>query len=134
MDELKLTAQFDFVEPDELFETWLDGDGHAAMTGAEASGQAAVGASFTAWNGYITGENLELDRPTRIVQSWRTSEFADGDADSRVEVSLVATDGGTLLTLTHTNIPDGQGEKYLTGWNEHYFEPMQTYFDVEDED
>lgn len=135
MDELKLTAVFDFVDPEELFDTWLDGAGHTEMTGGEATGAATVGAKFTAWDGYIAGQNLELSRPSRIVQSWRTSEFADSDPDSRLELLLEETaDGGTRLTLVHTGIPAGQGEMYLVGWNEHYFEPMQTYFDIDDDD
>ena len=132
MDELKLQATFDFVEPEELFDMWLDGEAHAEMTGGEATCEPVEGAAFTAWDGYIEGANIELDRPTRIVQSWRTSEFSDDDEDSRVELTFEPTeDGGTLMTLVHTNIPAGDGEKYLGGWNDHYFEPMQAFFDVE---
>ncbi len=133
MDEFQLHAVFDFVDPDELWEMWLDGEAHAAMTGAGAEGSAEVGAKFTAWDGYIEGTNLELESPTRIVQAWRTSQFADDDPDSRLELTfLEAEDGGTLLKLHHSNIPAGQGEDYLQGWNDHYFEPMQAYFEPED--
>ena len=132
MEDLKLVAEFDFVEPEELYDAWLDGEMHTEMTGGDATCEPIVGAEFTAWDGYITGTNLELDPPHRIVQSWRTTEFDDDDDDSRLELIFEPTeDGGTLLTLLHTNIPEGDGEKYLAGWNEHYLEPMQTYFDIE---
>jgi activator of HSP90 ATPase len=109
-----------------IYDAWLDGAGHAAMTGAEATGQAEVGAAFTAWDGYITGHNLALERPRRIVQAWRTSQFSDEEADSRVEVLLEAVRGGTRITLHHTELP-AHGEIYRQGWIEHYFEPMKRW-------
>jgi activator of HSP90 ATPase len=62
------------------------------------------------------------------VQSWRTSEFAEGDADSRLEVLLAPVKRGTNVTLRHSNIPAGQGASYKSGWVEHYFAPMKEYF------
>ena len=116
--------------PQQVYDAWLSGEQHAAMTGGDATCDARVGGHFTAWDGYIEGECLELTPPTRIVQSWRTSEFPDGAPDSRLEVSLAPTDDGrgTRITLTHTNIPDGQGRMYEEGWREHYFTPMKGYF------
>ena len=35
---------------------------------------------------------------------------------------------GCKITLKHWNIPDGDGEKYKDGWQEHYFEPMLQYY------
>jgi activator of HSP90 ATPase len=62
------------------------------------------------------------------VQSWRTGEFAESDPDSRVEIVLESVDGGTRLTLTHGDIPEGQAESYKSGWEEWYFAPMREYF------
>jgi activator of HSP90 ATPase len=62
------------------------------------------------------------------VQAWRTSEFPANAPDSRLEVILDPAPGGTMLTLNHSNIPDGQGERYQHGWVENYFEPMREYF------
>lgn len=134
MDDLKVVAEFDYVEPEELYGAWLDGEQHAAMTGGEATGEARVGADFTAWDGYISGTNLELEEHRRIVQSWRTTEFADDDPDSRIEITFEPTEDGTRLTLLHTQIPTGQGPRYFDGWAEHYIEPMLSYFDIEDDE
>jgi activator of HSP90 ATPase len=71
---------------------------------------------------------LALDPPRRIVQAWRTTEFPDGAADSRLELTFSPSAGGTRLILRHTEIPEGQGISYAQGWIEHYFEPMQAYF------
>jgi len=115
--------------PEDLFDAWLDGEGHAEMTGADATGKATVGARFTAWGGYIQGANLELTRPSRIVQSWRTSQFGDADADSRLEIQFEAAEGGTLISLNHTGLPPAQVSDYLQGWEDHYFRPMREHFE-----
>jgi activator of HSP90 ATPase len=62
------------------------------------------------------------------VQSWRTSEFADAHADSQIEVLLEPAEEGTLLTIRHTNVPDGQLGYEQSGWQESYFEPMREHF------
>ena len=48
MDELKVTAQFDFVEPEELYEAWMDAEIHGEMTGSPATSDPRVGGAFTA--------------------------------------------------------------------------------------
>ena len=111
-----------------VYEAWISSDGHTAMTGAEASVDARVGGAYEAWDGYITGRTLALVPGQRIVQTWRTSEFSDTDADSQIEVLLEPVEGGTKLTLRHTNVPDGQLEYEQGGWEESYFEPMREYF------
>lgn len=98
------------------------------MTGSAATGQAKVGARFTAWDSYIEGANVEMEPYRRIVQSWRTSEFPEGSPDSRLEVLLEEAKGGTKVTLVHTGIPEGQGEQYKQGWRDFYFKPMKIYF------
>ncbi len=113
--------------PDAVYDAWMSSEGHAAMTGADARIDARAGGAFEAWDGYITGTTLALEPGRRIVQSWRTTEFADGDADSRIEVLLEAAVDGTLITLHHTEIPDGQSG-YEQGWRDSYFEPMRAYF------
>ncbi len=114
--------------PEKIFRAWLSSEGHAAMTGSPARVEPRVGGAFTAWDGYITGRTTQLKPYTRIVQAWRTTEFPEGSADSTIEIVLEAVEGGTRLTLTHTNIPEGQAESYEGGWDESYFTPMKEYF------
>ena len=127
MDSFEVSAVIP-AAPQAVYKAWLSGKEHAAMTGGGATGSARAGGKFTAWDGYIEGRNLELRPGKRIVQSWRTSEFAEGDADSRLEVVLAPVKGGTKVTLRHSNIPAGQGSSYKSGWGEHYFGPMKEYF------
>lgn len=112
----------------EIYQAWLDSLAHSEMTQAEARMSDEVGSEFSAWDGYITGRNLELVPGERIVQSWRTSEFSDEDEDSIVVISLEDVGGGTLLTIVHTNVPDEHTSYEQGGWQKHYFEPMKAYF------
>jgi activator of HSP90 ATPase len=98
------------------------------MTGSPAKVEPRVGGSFTAWDGYITGKTLELKPYTRIVQSWRTTEFPADSPDSRLEVLLEAAEDGTKITLIHSDVPDDQAGDYEHGWEESYFTPMREYF------
>ena len=111
----------------DLYRAWLDSDLHSAMTGSPAHAEPEVGSSFTAWDGYISGANLELTPGKRIVQSWRTLEFEANEDDSRLELTLEPVDGNTLLTLTHSNLPS-HGMQYEQGWIDNYFIPMKVHF------
>ncbi|MBP7688666.1 MAG: SRPBCC domain-containing protein [Thermoflexales bacterium] len=120
------------ASPARMYAAWLSSDEHAAMTGASAGGSAEidprVGGAHSAWGGYITGTTLELEPDRRIVQTWRTVEFPADSPDSRLEIVLEPAEGGTRLTLKHSNIPIGQGASYESGWVENYFDPMRDYF------
>lgn len=116
------------VQIETLFHAWLDSAKHSLFTGSHAEIDPVVGGRFNAWEGYISGKTLEIEAPNKIVQIWRTIEFADSDPDSRLEIILETTTTGTRLTLNHSNIPDGQGNMYREGWEEYYFRPMLDYF------
>ena len=66
-------------------------------------------------------------RSRTLVQQWRSTGFSPDAPDSRIEVMLKPVEGGTELTLTHSNLPE-DGMHYRQGWVEHYFEPMTAYF------
>ena len=115
------------ASPEDVYDAWLDSDGHTKMTGSPANVDPSVGGRFTAWDGYISGENIELERGRRIVQSWRTLDFEDSESDSRLEVILDPLDGGCKVTIKHSDLPP-HGKQYESGWVDHYLEPMKKYF------
>ncbi len=111
-----------------VYSAWLDSEQHAAMTDTgNAVASTIVGDSFSAHDGYITGKNVELVLYSKIVQSWRTTEFSDEEEDSILEVIFEDKDNATLVTLTHSNLPP-HGMQYESGWKAYYFEPMKEYF------
>ena len=115
------------ASPQFVYDTWLDSEGHAAITGAPATASTEVGGEFTAHDGYINGKNLELVPGKLICQSWKTQQFDASDSDSELEITLEPEGTGTRLTLKHTKLT-GDGSHYKTGWVEHYFEPMEAHF------
>ncbi len=126
-DEIIISVELP-VLPEVVFADWLDSERHTLMTGGEAQISAIVGEQFTAWDDYINGENLEIEENKRILQTWRTSEFEDHYEDSQLEITFTKMADGTRLTLNHTNLEPGDGEKYSNGWQMHYFEPMKEFY------
>jgi uncharacterized protein YndB with AHSA1/START domain len=112
----------------EIYDAWLDSLAHSEMTGSEADMSDEIDAEVSAWDGYITGRNLELIPGERIVQSWRTTQFAEEHEDSIITLTFEEAGDGTLMSLVHSNVPDEQTSYELSGWREYYFEPMKKYF------
>ena len=115
------------VRPNTVYSAWLDSEAHGAMTGGEAQCSAEVGETFTAWDEYISGTNISLVPNSKIIQNWRTVEFADDAADSVLTLTFSEENDGTRLTLEHINIPEDQPD-YEQGWIDNYFVPMENYF------
>jgi uncharacterized protein YndB with AHSA1/START domain len=111
-----------------VYAAWLDAEKHSRMTGGAATVDPTVGGFHSAWDGYIAGRILELEPGARIVQSWRTTQFPVDHPHSRLEIRLRDVPGGCEITLVHSEIPEGQGERYESGWQGHYFNPMTEYF------
>lgn len=117
------------ASPAQIYDAWLDSRGHAKMTGNRpATVTASQGRWFTTLRGFVVGKNLVLEPGRRIVQSLRTKEFLDSDADSQIEVLLEPVDGGTRVTIRHSNVPDQIARHREAGWQRNYFEPMKKYF------
>ena len=113
--------------PETIYNTWLSSEGHSAMTGSDAEISIEVDTPFTTWDRYISGTNILLEPYWHMLQSWRTTDFSDEEPDSRLEILLQETEGGTELTLIHTLLPEN-GEQYRQGWIDYYFEPLELYF------
>ena len=117
------------VRASEIYEAWLSSEGHAAMTGSPAQVDGTIGGNFNAWDGYISGSTLDLIPNQSIVQAWRTTEFPEEALDSHLEILLEEVEGGTKVTLSHSDMPDDQVDSYRQGWQDFYFKPMRDYFD-----
>lgn len=119
---------FPEVKPVDLYDALINPKKHSAFTGAKATCVARVGGKFTAWDGYITGRNLELERGRRIVQEWWTTEWPAASPPSRLVWSFAAKRQGTEATLVHSKVPASQAESYRQGWIDYYWKPLKEYF------
>jgi activator of HSP90 ATPase len=116
------------VPPKKIFEAWLDSMEHTAFTNSDANIDPQVGGEFSAWDGYITGKTISIEPFTRIVQSWRTTDFSEDDPDSQLDIIIEPLDSGCKITLNHTGLPDCSKDDYIKGWEDYYFAPMRGYF------
>jgi uncharacterized protein YndB with AHSA1/START domain len=112
----------------QVYEAWLDSASHTQFTGGVAEIDPTAGGTFTAWDGYISGQNVELEPCSRILQSWRTTDFPENTPDSLLEILLEEKGQETQLVLIHTQIPEGQADQYAEGWENYYFLPMKEFF------
>jgi len=125
---IKQTEFIPSVKPDVVYDALLDGKKHSKLIGGKATGEPTVGSTFTSWDGYITGTNLELEPGKRILQDWSTAEWPDGARPSKLEWTFTGKDGGTEVTLVHSEVPAEQAESYRQGWVDYYWTPMKAYF------
>jgi uncharacterized protein YndB with AHSA1/START domain len=115
--------------PKAVYDAWMSSEGHAAMTGGEAAMiDPRIGGQHSAWNGYISGETLELVPGKRIVQSWHAGDFPEGAPHSRLVVSFAREGKETRVTIDHAELPEGMAAGFLDGWEKFYFTPMRSYF------
>jgi uncharacterized protein YndB with AHSA1/START domain len=76
-------------------------------------------------DGWATGRFLQVDPPRRIVFTWgwdiEHSPLPPGA--SLVEVDLIPQADGTLIRLTHRNLPPGKVPAHQAGWS-HYLDRL----------
>ena len=87
-----------------------------------------AGGAFSAFDGYITGRNVELVPNQRIVQAWRAGSW-DAGVYSIVRFELKPQGSGTRLIMDHDGFPEGARESLESGWKEHYWQPLSKYLD-----
>jgi uncharacterized protein YndB with AHSA1/START domain len=65
-----------------------------------------------------TGAYLELEKPTRIVMSWRWTGGAEDANESRIDITLRAIAEGTELTFTHALLASEESRRsHEEGWS-----------------
>jgi uncharacterized protein YndB with AHSA1/START domain len=76
-------------------------------------------------DGWAVGRFLQVDPPRRIVFTWgweiERSPLPPGS--SVVEVELIPQGDGTLVRLTHRDLPPGEVPAHQAGWS-HYLDRL----------
>jgi uncharacterized protein YndB with AHSA1/START domain len=64
------------------------------------------------------GENLEVEQPLRLVQSYRAlwSDEVKGEGTSRVTWEIEPVGDSCRLRVTHDNLRQGANEELYGGW------------------
>jgi activator of HSP90 ATPase len=124
---IRQTVTIRGATPRDVYDALMDSRQHSRIIGDKARIKPTVGAKFDVFSGYATGENLELARGKRIVQTWRASDWPSG-VNSTITFKLEAVPGGTRLNFTQTGVPDDQYDSIKRGWKEFYWAPLKEFF------
>jgi uncharacterized protein YndB with AHSA1/START domain len=111
--------------PERLWEVLTDGEQRARYSfGCRVSSDWTPGSGYTMsgpdgeslWG---RGENLEVDRPRRLVQSFAAlwSDEVEAVGTSRVTYEIEPVGDSCRLTVTHDQLPDGAHDEVYGGWN-----------------
>jgi len=112
--------------PKEVYQTLTDDDKFSTFTEAPANFDSTDGGVFSAFDGQITGRNIELIDNKMIVQAWRVTAWPSG-IYSIVNIQLDAESDKTILTLDHTGYPDDFAKHLDDGWHKMYWAPLNQY-------
>jgi uncharacterized protein YndB with AHSA1/START domain len=114
--------------PAAVYRALADSKEHSAFTGSKAKIPRRAGGRMTAYGGYISGKVFGLWPGMGLLQTWRTTEWPKGAADSRLEIRLApAGKKGTRLTIIHSDVPAAQAARYASGWRAFYWAPLRRY-------
>ena len=88
---------------------WKQGSTYTSTAGPETVAPGSVIAE---------GENLEVDPPRRLVQSFRAlwSDDARAEGTSRVTREIEPVGDSCCLTVTHDRLREGANEELYGGW------------------
>ncbi len=123
------------VAPDQLYQTLLSSEQFSActnrsfkmFTASSAKIDPREGGAFSLFDGHIIGRIVELVPGKRIVEAWRVVDWPAG-VYSIARFDLEPKGAGTQLSFDHIGFPAGLKEHLASGWREHYWEALNTYF------
>ena len=110
-----------------LFAAYLDPVQHAAITGAPVTIGAAPGSPFRAFDGSLTGTMLHVIPSRLVIQSWRSTEFYDGDPDSTLILSFTQEGTQGRIDLVHLDVPAQDYQGVTEGWETYYWQPWRQH-------
>ena len=62
-----------------------------------------------------------------IIQSWRGSDWNKSDLDSTLILTFKQEGKGSILEMTHANIPDVYAKSIKKGWSDYYWKPWKAF-------
>jgi activator of HSP90 ATPase len=119
---IRQTVHFSASSHD-VYELLMDHRKHASFTGGAVKISRKVGGSFSVFDGYATGKNIELTADKKIVQSWRASDWVIG-VFSEVSFTFSENPTGCTLRFIHSGVPSDQFTAIKQGWIDFYWNPM----------
>ncbi len=116
------------ASPHDVFEALMDSKKHSAFTQSKAVVNRKVGGNVTAYDGYISAQNVKLVKDKKIVQQWGCKDWPKGHYSTAV-FDLKKAGGKTQLTFTQTGVPEAHFESIAQGWKDHYWTPLKEFLE-----
>ncbi len=113
--------------PAQVYAVLADADTLSGLSGKRGVVGAAAGDEFAAFDGNVTGRQIELVPGERIVQAWRFPVWAPG-VYSIVRFTLTPADGGTRLDIEQHGVPADWRVHVDTNWPTFYLTPLTEHF------
>lgn len=118
---------FKNTSPSALYDIYMNAKKHSIATDAPAKISNKAGSKFSAHNGYINGENIQLVKNKLIVQTWRAEGWDKKNPDSIFVIHLEAKGKDTVLYAIHAGLPDKHFESINKGCHNHYWGPWKKW-------
>lgn len=113
-----------------LYQTFTDPQRIAAFTRAPPKfAGAKPGAAFELFGGNVSGEYVELQEPTHIVQKWRLAQWPAGHYSTlSIWFDQNDIDAVTVMRVEWKGVPVGQEEPTKTNWDQYYIRSIKQTF------
>lgn len=96
-------------------------------SGEEVVFEAKEGGNVELFGGWMSGEVKSIGA-SELSYTWRTADWNEETEDSLVHFVLKASGEQTVVSLSHSNLPDEEEVKsHKTGWFDFFFTPLEDY-------
>ena len=113
--------------PEELFDSYLDPERHAAITGHPVRIAAQPGSEFRAFDGMLSGRIVAVVPKRLIVQTWRAHHWTTEDPDSILILAFSGDRGYGQIDLVHVDVADHDAQGVTEGWEKYYWAPWRRF-------
>jgi activator of HSP90 ATPase len=113
--------------PGRVYDLLADAEALSALSGKSGAAARSAGGEFTAFDGYVTGRQVELVPGERIVQAWRFPVWEPG-VYSIVRFTLVPANSGTMLAIDQDGEPADWHDHVCANWPTFYLNPLVKHF------
>ena len=112
-----------------VFDIWLNQYEQGNITEAIAFITPKVEGRYRLWGGAVSGQFMAIERPEKLVMTWRTVDFEDWMSDTKLTISFQETRKGSRFIISHELIPVQMIAQFRFAWEDFYFPRLKAYFD-----
>jgi activator of HSP90 ATPase len=116
------------ASPTEVYAILADAEALSALSGMSGQADRSEGEEFSAFDGHVTGRQIDLVQDQRLVQAWRFPVWEPGRY-TIVRFTLEAEVGGTLLIIDQHGEPE---QSDVLGchqtWHDHLEDNWPTFY------